>query len=275
VCSSDLKSDEFGVGIYILYDSRSNLITNNVVGGIGVAYNVMGFSQSNYSIIYNNYFYCIGGVVYISVVFGSHNTWNSSYPIGGNYYSDYTSYDNYSGAGQNIPGADGIGDIPKLINSQNIDSYPLMYMFSSDITIPTINQTTPISGIINVDITFGSYSIQFSEPMNNSVGLFITNLPNLTFDWSNDTIWVNGTFGELDYNTTYYANLTNFEDLAGNPLGATNLTFTTETESETTPQTNETITDIIINLVPVFITIVMVMFILRFISTIIIGKKKD
>jgi hypothetical protein len=52
--------------------------------------------------------------------------WDNGYPDGGNYWSDYTGTDVYSGAGQNIPGSDGIGDTPYVINTSNRDNYPLM-----------------------------------------------------------------------------------------------------------------------------------------------------
>jgi hypothetical protein len=52
--------------------------------------------------------------------------WDNGYPDGGNYWSDYTGTDVYSGAGQNMPGSDGIGDTPYVIDAHNRDNYPLM-----------------------------------------------------------------------------------------------------------------------------------------------------
>ncbi len=40
------------------------------------------------------------------------NTWDDGYPSGGNYWSDYTGDDDYSGPDQDIPGSDGFGDTP-------------------------------------------------------------------------------------------------------------------------------------------------------------------
>jgi parallel beta-helix repeat protein len=57
---------------------------------------------------------------------GAANQWNDSYPIGGNYWSDYVGSDNKSGPAQNIDGSDGIGDTPYVIDYNSADNYPLI-----------------------------------------------------------------------------------------------------------------------------------------------------
>jgi outer membrane protein assembly factor BamB len=52
--------------------------------------------------------------------------WDDGYPSGGNYWSDYTGLDFFHGSNQNITGSDGIGDTPYIIDSDNLDRYPLM-----------------------------------------------------------------------------------------------------------------------------------------------------
>ncbi|MCD4735730.1 MAG: right-handed parallel beta-helix repeat-containing protein, partial [Bacteroidales bacterium] len=60
----------------------------------------------------------------------SDNLWDNGYPDGGNYWSDYTGEDLYSGPLQNIPGSDSIGDVPYQIpSSSKSDNYPLMYLY--------------------------------------------------------------------------------------------------------------------------------------------------
>jgi parallel beta-helix repeat protein len=54
------------------------------------------------------------------------NSWDNSYPSGGNYWSDYIGSDLFSGPNQDIPGSDGIGDTPYIIDSNSRDNYPLM-----------------------------------------------------------------------------------------------------------------------------------------------------
>ncbi|HEV2317549.1 MAG TPA: right-handed parallel beta-helix repeat-containing protein [Thermoplasmata archaeon] len=52
--------------------------------------------------------------------------WNSTYPIGGNYWSNYSGTDVKSGPGQNLSGSDRIGDTPFVLNPVTADQYPLM-----------------------------------------------------------------------------------------------------------------------------------------------------
>lgn len=59
------------------------------------------------------------------------NIWDDGYPSGGNFWSDYTGTDNFSGPGQDIPGSDGIGDTPyAFVGAQ--DNYPLMRPFLNE-----------------------------------------------------------------------------------------------------------------------------------------------
>jgi hypothetical protein len=77
------------------------------------------------------------------------DTWDNGYPSGGNFWSDYTGVDEYSGPEQDIPGSDGIGDTPYIIQGyygpNEIDRYPLMN--PSDRTPPvTTHEFDGISG---------------------------------------------------------------------------------------------------------------------------------
>lgn len=53
----------------------------------------------------------------------SSNTWDDGYPSGGNYWSNYTDVDLYSGPDQDESGSDGIWDHPYIINEDNQDNY--------------------------------------------------------------------------------------------------------------------------------------------------------
>jgi len=59
------------------------------------------------------------------------NVWDDGYPSGGNYWSDYTGVDYYSGPYRNETGSDGIGDSLYIVDENNIDHYPLMGPFNS------------------------------------------------------------------------------------------------------------------------------------------------
>jgi len=53
-------------------------------------------------------------------------TFNAPYPVGGNYWANYTGVDHYRGPDQNISGSDGIGDTAYHVNATLQDKYPLM-----------------------------------------------------------------------------------------------------------------------------------------------------
>jgi hypothetical protein len=72
------------------------------------------------------------------------NVWDDGYPSGGNYWSDYTSTDLYSGPYQNETGRDGIGDIPYVIDTDNQDNYPLMPPY-----VPVLGDLNQ-DGIVNI-----------------------------------------------------------------------------------------------------------------------------
>jgi parallel beta-helix repeat protein len=60
---------------------------------------------------------------------GTNNRWNATYPLGGNFWSDYKGTDQYSGAyPQSTPGSDGFGDSRYSLEPADVhrDYYPLM-----------------------------------------------------------------------------------------------------------------------------------------------------
>ncbi len=56
----------------------------------------------------------------------STNQWDDGYPSGGNYWSDYLGPDSFRGPNQDIPGSDGIGDTPYIIDADSLDKYPVV-----------------------------------------------------------------------------------------------------------------------------------------------------
>jgi parallel beta-helix repeat protein len=93
------------------------------------------FAGNNYGIYFEH---CSGSLVHHNDLVGNNanaypyggvnNSWDSGYPGGGNYWSDYLGVDEYSGVDQTAPGSDGIGDTPYDIDylSDYEDRYPLM-----------------------------------------------------------------------------------------------------------------------------------------------------
>jgi parallel beta-helix repeat protein len=132
-----------GAGIH--FDSMSNsviennIVHNNTAQGISTGYVASGNTIRD-NIVYDN-----GTGIFLDTSAGGdrvyHNDligntiqardkqytgiWDNGYPSGGNYWSDYVGVDSFSGAGQNVPGSDGIGDTPYTLTG-NQDNYPLM-----------------------------------------------------------------------------------------------------------------------------------------------------
>jgi parallel beta-helix repeat protein len=115
-----LKNTLYGIGIK---DSLNNSINYN-----NFTLNKMAICLSNSfnnSIYKNNFFNNTNQ----SIDNIGNNSWNGTYPIGGNFWSDYNGIDIKKGPDQNQSGSDGIGDTPytKLSgNSGAKDHYPLM-----------------------------------------------------------------------------------------------------------------------------------------------------
>ena len=117
-----------GNGIILKRSCKNNSIfDNNVASNNASAIRVEeeSYYASIYNYIYHNNF--------VNNSYGGYddndsNIWDYLYPSGGNYWSDYNGTDNYRGINQDIPGYDGIGDIPyNLSGGDNKDRYPLMY----------------------------------------------------------------------------------------------------------------------------------------------------
>jgi parallel beta-helix repeat protein len=100
----------------------ANTIVNNPSGGM-----ITIFSSNN-TICRNN----LNNPVQ---VYSSDSTNFWSFNGEGNYWSNYNGTDFYKGPHQDYPGSDGIGDVPYIIDKNNVDSSPLMGMFHAfDIT---------------------------------------------------------------------------------------------------------------------------------------------
>ena len=76
------------------------------------------------------------------------NTWDNGYPSGGNYWSDYTDVDQYSGPSQNITGSDGIWDHPYVIDENNKDNYPIVPEFPSFLILPLFMIATLLAVVV-------------------------------------------------------------------------------------------------------------------------------
>jgi len=113
--------NNLGIGILVGYVGRYNTIRDNIVQHNGIGISMYGGLGVKGNKIYHNDF--IANTLQVDA--NGNNIWDNGYPSGGNYWSDYTAVDNFSGPGQNVPGSDGIGDTPYAFTG-NQDNYPLM-----------------------------------------------------------------------------------------------------------------------------------------------------
>jgi len=114
-----------GNGVSLVWSSSENRIVENHIAANKWCGIYLNASSNN--MIYHNSF--VDNAQQTSVN-DSVNIWNEGYPSAGNYWSDYTGEDFYSGSYQNETGSDGIDDAPRIIDVNNMDHYPLMGMFS-------------------------------------------------------------------------------------------------------------------------------------------------
>ena len=191
IVRNEISSNQVGI---ILFDSAENIITRNIISnnfdtGISaslsfgtiikeneVYYNGLGIDiqgPCNDTKIFHNNFIENDIQAYVS---DSYVIWDNGYPSGGNYWSDYNGTDYYSGPYQNETGSDGIGDTPYMIDTNNIDHYPLMapYVPSEtihDIAIMHISLSKTIVGqgySMNINVTIANKG-NFTETLNLTV----------------------------------------------------------------------------------------------------------
>jgi parallel beta-helix repeat protein len=165
-------------GIWLSFSSNNNSISAN-----SVIYNDDGvhlYHSSNNTIYHNNF---INNTKQVSTV-ASLDFWDGGYPSGGNYWSDYVGVDVKSGPSQNLPGSDGIGDTPYIIDANNTDHYPLMNPYGAP---PPPTYTLTITATVGgtTDPAAGTYGYT----ANSTVQVTATPEVNYLFDhWELDDV---------------------------------------------------------------------------------------
>jgi parallel beta-helix repeat protein len=125
----DVMSNSFSgnnVGIYVMNGSGVVFNDNLIEGSSDYAMN-LGSGTSGIQIDHNRFIDNNPGGAQATDD-GTGNSWNSPWPDGGNYWSDYEGRDIYKGPLQDQPGMDGLGDDPHPLNgtSGSLDLYPLV-----------------------------------------------------------------------------------------------------------------------------------------------------
>jgi len=157
-----VKDCYYNTGIGIDYGSNNTVHRNTIInshygisGGIdchgntfsenAIINNDIGFGTTSYD---NKFFHNNFVNNDVHVIASGINQFDDGYPSGGNYWSEYDSWDVYCGVYQNETGSDGIGDDnPYTIDTDNQDNYPLIKPW-----IPYENGTT-------ISIEYGVYPL--------------------------------------------------------------------------------------------------------------------
>jgi parallel beta-helix repeat protein len=173
----------WNIGVYLMFSQNNTLFSNTVSdtwGGYGAT---LMFSTNN--TFYRNNF--LDNFLSPQATDDSdQNNWNLGYPIGGNYWSDYTGSDAFGGPNQNTGGPDGIGDTPYDIDSLLTvrDNYPLMMEVAYDNTPSAFFTVTPASGTVSTIFTFDA-SLSW-DPDN------LTSELRVRWDFNGDGSWDTG-----------------------------------------------------------------------------------
>jgi parallel beta-helix repeat protein len=149
-----------------LFATTNNTIAGNTIQNNGIGVEVY---SSTWNYFYNNNF--IGnGLQAQTNYYGTPlpNYWNTTFPKGGNYWSDYV------GADAN---GDGIGDTPYVIDASNMDNYPLInQVWNPGTNPPTISVTQTSNGVISPGTTSYSYGSTPSFSITPNTGYFIASI---------------------------------------------------------------------------------------------------
>lgn len=140
ISMTENRIERNGIGIF-LNNSWENEITRNIVSnnrqwGFWLELSIL--NRIYHNDIINNTQQAYDGSI-------QSNEWDDGYPSGGNYWSDYTGLDLYSGPNQDIPGSDGIGDDPYVIDSDSWDNYP----FTNPTIMPPPSPPTIVSAFLS------------------------------------------------------------------------------------------------------------------------------
>jgi len=157
------SGERSGIGLFAFSDnntlSGNNIINNdygirlhfsncNIISGNSIANNRegvhLGYSRDNR--FYSNNF--IDNAQHVNIpALGYVNFWSDNCSVG-NYWSNYTDIDQFSGPYQNETGSDGIWDNPYVIDENNIDNYPLIPELQSLVFFPLFIMGTLLAAIV-------------------------------------------------------------------------------------------------------------------------------
>jgi hypothetical protein len=125
-------------------------------------------------------------------------------------------------------------DVQDNRNTTCLNNATLTITTVGDTTPPSVTDTNPDDEDTDVAIDVPIIEVEFDEPMDEaSVDVDLDSI-SFSGSWDGNTFIITP-LEDLEYDTEYTVTVTNAEDLAGNPLGTYEFTFTTETEPVTPP----------------------------------------
>jgi parallel beta-helix repeat protein len=196
-------------GIFLFDSFQNTIAVNNITNNdIGI-----GLKESSYSMIRGNYFISNERQVYdVSMddasVTASMNIWGVGYPLGGNYWSDYTGVDVKSGENQTQTGSDGLGDTPYIIYGNNQDSFPLMpYGSPPAISIVSPENKTYTVNSVSLSFTVSETTSWTKYSLDGQANVTITGsttLSDLSDGVHSITVYVQDTDGQTGTSETIY-----------------------------------------------------------------------
>jgi len=151
---SNSTMDTFGGGLQLGWSCHNNTFSNNHISncnnGVYIE-DTFNTDDCNDNLFYHNNFIDNERGAYDECK----NIWDKGYPIGGNYWSDYTGIDD---------DGDGIGDTPYDISGpeDNKDYYPLMEPWVKEEI--TVEASGPYYGLINGPIKFHGLAVGGYKP---------------------------------------------------------------------------------------------------------------
>ncbi len=196
-------------GIFLFNSLQNTIMLNNITdNNVGI-----GFMESSYNMIRGNYFidnkiqvYDVSGENYSVAV--SINTWDVGYPVGGNYWSDYTGVDARSGASRNQTGSDELGDTPYIINQNNQDNFPLMpYGSPPAIFIDSPENKTYTVNSVSLKFTVSKTTSWIKYSLDDQANVTITEdikLSDLAYGEHRITLYAEDTDGKTGTSETVY-----------------------------------------------------------------------
>jgi len=165
ILTGNNASNNDGRGIELARASNNNSLIGNTASNNG-RWGIYLDSSINNVFFHNNF---INNTEQVHLDNSFDNIWDNG--CEGNYWSDYSGTDMYSGPYQNETGSDGIGDTPYVLNANNQDNYPLMKSYPwdpHDIGITTATTSKTVVGqeySLHINVSIFNYGM-FAENFN-------------------------------------------------------------------------------------------------------------